>query len=101
MKYHGIDIPADGIAEFCRRNRIGRPALFGSVLRKDFAPDSDIDVLVEFDPGTRIGLFRFAAIEQELAKLLQRPVDLNTAGFLSREFREDVMGEAEVQYEVA
>ncbi len=95
-----IDIPQDKIAEFCRRNHIRRLALFGSVLRDDFRPDSDVDVLVEFEPDTHIGL-RFFALEQELSELLGRKVDLNTPGFLSRCFRDGVLAEAEVQYDAA
>ncbi len=95
-----IDIPKGQIAEFCRRNHIRRLALFGSVLRDDFSPDSDVDVLVEFEPGTRIGL-RFFALELELSQMLGHKVDLNTPGFLSRYFRDQVLAEAEVQYDAA
>jgi predicted nucleotidyltransferase len=89
-----IDIPKDEIADFCRRNHTRRLALFGSVLRDDFAPDSDVDVLVEFEPGMRVGL-RFFLLEQELSRILGRKVDLNTPGFLSKYFREEVIAEAE------
>jgi predicted nucleotidyltransferase len=85
------------IAEFCRERHIRRLALFGSVLRDDFGPDSDIDVLVEFEPGHVPGL-EFFAMEIELSELLGRKVDLNTAGFLSPHFRSQVLAEAEVQY---
>jgi len=95
-----IDIPTDKVAEFYRRNRIRRLALFGSVLRDDFRPDSDVDVLVEFEPGTRIGL-RFFVLEQELSEILGRKVDLNTPGFLSRCFCDETLAEAEVQYDAA
>jgi predicted nucleotidyltransferase len=95
-----IDIPKDKVADFCRRNHIRRLALFGSVLRDDFRPDSDVDVLVEFEPGTRVGL-RFFAMEEELSEILGRKVDLNTAGFLSKYFRDEVLAEAEVQYDAA
>ena len=95
-----IDIPKDRIAEFCRRNHIRRLALFGSVLRDDFRPDSDIDVLVEFEPDARIGL-RFFTLEEELSEILGRKVDLNTPGFLSDYFRDEVLAEAEVQYDAA
>jgi hypothetical protein len=95
-----IAIPKDRIAEFCRRNRIRRLALFGSVLRDDFGPASDVDVLVEFEPGTRVGL-RFFALERELGEILGRKVDLNTAGFLSDYFRDAVLAEAQVQYDAA
>lgn len=89
-----IAIPMEQIAEFCRRNHIKRLALFGSVLRDDFGPDSDVDVLVEFEPGTRLGFFGFESLQIELSQLLGRKVDLNTPGFLSRSFRDDVMREA-------
>lgn len=95
-----IDVPKGKIAQFCRRNHIRRLSLFGSVLREDFRPDSDVDVLVEFEPGTRVGL-RFFAIERELSQILGRNVDLNTPGFLSREILETALAEAEVQYDVA
>ena len=95
-----IDIPKDRIAHFCKRNHIRRLALFGSVLRDDFGPESDIDVLVEFEPGVRIGL-RFFTIEQELGQLLGRKVDLNTPGFLSKYFRDEVLAEAEIYYDAA
>jgi predicted nucleotidyltransferase len=78
-----IHIPKDRIENFCRENRIRRLALFGSVLRDDFGPDSDVDVLVEFKPGTKIGLIRLAGLEFELGRILGRKVDLNTTGFIS------------------
>ena len=96
-----IAIPKDRIAEFCRRNRIRRLALFGSVLRDDFGPASDVDVLVEFEPGTRVGLLRLASMEIQLSELVGRKVDLNTRGFLSEHFRDRVLAEAEVQYDAA
>jgi len=85
------------IAEFCRHHHIRRLALFGSVLRDDFGPDSDVDVLVEFEPGHTPGL-GFMAMERELSEILGRRVDLNTPGFLSAYYRERVLEEAEVQY---
>ena len=97
---HNIDIPADKITHFCQRNHIRRLALFGSVLRDDFGPDSDVDVLVEFEPSTRVGL-RFFAMERELSEILGRKVDLNTRGFLSDEILETALAEAEVQYDMA
>ncbi|HFD40159.1 MAG TPA: nucleotidyltransferase [Anaerolineae bacterium] len=92
-----IEIPLEEIEAFCRRNRIRRLALFGSALHGDFGPDSDLDILVEFEPGARVGL-RFFAFEQELSDLLGRKVDLNTPGFLSRYFRDQVLAEAETLY---
>lgn len=97
MKRARIDIPEEKIAEFCRRHNIRRLALFGSVLGNDFTSDSDVDVLVEFEPGTRMGL-KFFALQEELSQILGRKVDLNTPGFLSKYFRDRVMEEAEDQY---
>lgn len=101
MKFHGIDIPQQKIADFCRKHRIQRLALFGSILRDDFTPDSDIDVLVEFEPDARIGLITLAGIEIELSELLGHKVDLNTPGFISPSYRERVLAEAQVQYDAA
>lgn len=88
------------VEEFCRRNGIRRLALFGSVLRQDFTSDSDIDVLVEFEKGKSVGL-RFFEMERELSEILGRKVDLNTPGFLSPYFREEVLRNAEVLYDAA
>jgi len=96
-----ISVSSDRIAEFCRRNRIRRLAFFGSVLRDDFGPGSDVDVLVEFEPGAVVGLIGFAGMENELSELIGRKVDLNTAGFLSPYFRDEVLKEAEAVYEQA
>ena len=95
----GIKIPVDRkkIAEFCRRNHVKRLAFFGSVLRDDFRPDSDVDVLVEFEPGHVPGL-AFYGMEIELSEILGRKVDLRTPADLSRYFRQDVLKSAEVQY---
>lgn len=93
-----IEIPKQQLADLCQRHGIKRLALFGSVLRDDFSPESDIDVLVEFLPGRAVGL-RFFDIQQELAKLFGRKVDLNTPGFLGCQFRDRVLCEAEVQYD--
>ena len=96
-----IRIPKDQIAEYCKRNRVRRLSLFGSVLREDFGPDSDVDVLVEFEPGTRIGLIRLSGLEIELGNIVGRKVDLNTPGFLSKYFRDQILTEADVQYDAA
>lgn len=95
-----IEIPTDKIAAFCRRHHIRQLALFGSVLREDFAPTSDVDILVEFEPGHVPGL-SFFSMEEELSQILGRKVDLNTPQFLSRYFRDQVQREAEVLYEQA
>jgi predicted nucleotidyltransferase len=83
------------LAELCRRRHITKLALFGSILRPDFRPDSDIDVLVEFEPGRTPGL-AFIDIQAELSGLLGRRVDLNTPQFLSPRIRARVQAEAEV-----
>jgi predicted nucleotidyltransferase len=92
-----IEIPKDKITEFCRRNHIRRLSLFGSVLRDDFGPESDVDVLVQFEPGHTPGL-AFFAMQRELSEILGRNADLNTAMDLSPYFRQEVLHEAEVLY---
>lgn len=94
-------MPKQEIAAFCERHRIRRLAVFGSVLRDDFRPDSDVDVLVDFEPGARIGLIRLAGMELELAAMLGRKVDMNTAECLSPHYRARVLADAVVQYERA
>jgi hypothetical protein len=87
------------LAGFCERHHIHRLSLFGSVLREDFGPRSDIDVLVEFEPGRVPGFFRLLDAEEELSRLFGgRKVDLRTPQDLSRYFREEVLAQAEVQY---
>ena len=97
MKGAKVSIARELLADFCRRGHVRRLALFGSVLRQDFTASSDVDVLVEFEPGHVPGL-EFFGMERELSELLGRKVDLNTPGFLSSAFREKAMAEAEVQY---
>ena len=93
-----IAVPRQEIADFCRRHHIRRLSLFGSVLGEDFGAESDVDVLVEFQGGAKRGMLRLAAMEQELAEILGREVDLQTPGFLSEHFRDQVLAEAELQY---
>ena len=100
MTLHGIEIPRERIEGFCRANGIRRLALFGSVLRDDFRPDSDVDVLVEFQPGVRVGL-AFIRMQDELSAILGHKVDLNTPGSLSKYFRNEVLKEAEDLYVAA
>jgi predicted nucleotidyltransferase len=92
-----IFVDRQQIMDFCRRHHIHRLAFFGSVLRNDFGPESDVDVLVEFEPDHVPGL-AFLSMEDELSSILGRKVDLNTPGFLSPYFRDQVLAEAEVQY---
>jgi predicted nucleotidyltransferase len=97
MGQDSIAIDREKLAEFCQRNHIRKLSLFGSILRDDFGADSDVDVLVEFEPGHVPGL-RFFALESELSSLWGRKVDLNTPDFLSPYFRGRVLAEAEVHY---
>lgn len=92
-----ITMPKDKLAQFCRKYHISKLSIFGSALTEEFGPDSDIDVLVEFEPDHTPGL-AFFLMESELSALLGRKVDLNTEQFLSRYFRQDVLRNAEVQY---
>jgi predicted nucleotidyltransferase len=88
----------EALARLCRRHRIRRLALFGSVLKGTDRPDSDVDFLVEFEPDTVPGLLGLAEIEGQLSELLGRPVDLRTANELSPHFRQAVERMAEVQF---
>lgn len=96
-----IAVPAEVIKAFCERYHIRKLSLFGSVLRNDFNADSDVDVLVEFKPETRVGLFDLAHMARELSKIFGRKVDLLTPGFLSQHFRQQVLDTAETIYEAA
>ena len=95
-----IAIDQRRIADFCQRHHVRKLALFGSVLRDDFGPGSDVDILVEFEPGHVPGFAHFD-LQEELAGILGRKVDLHTAGSLSRYFRDRVLREAQVQYVAA
>ncbi len=100
MAMDTAQLPRERIAAFCRRHRIRRLALFGSVLRGDFTPESDVDVLVEFEPEAGVGL-AFFAMQEELSGILGRRVDLNTPGFLGKYIREDILAEARDLYVAA
>jgi len=94
-----IELHKEQIASFCRERHIRRLAIFGSALRSDFRPNSDIDLLVEFEPDHIPGLFGIARMERDLSALCGgRKVDLRTPEDLSRYFRQQVLEEAEVQY---
>ncbi len=95
-----LAIPSDQIAALCRRYGVRRLALFGSVLRDDFGPQSDVDMLVEFEPRRTPGL-GFFRLEEKLAALLGRRVDLNTKASLSRHFRDRVLFDARDVYVAA
>jgi predicted nucleotidyltransferase len=96
MTRHGINIDRKRIADFCRRHGITRLSLFGSILRDDFGPDSDIDVLVEFPPQARVSLFELGGMLIELTEMLGRQVDLKTPGFIDDRILSRVRAEAEV-----
>ncbi len=91
-------IPPERLAGFCRKHHIVKLSFFGSVLRDDFGPQSDVDVLVEFDPAYVPGLLRFVGMQMELADLLGREVDLNTPNSLSHLLQQRILSEAEAQY---
>lgn len=93
-----IDVPRERIAEFCRRHHIRRLAFFGSVLREDFTPQSDVDVLVEFEPHTRLTYFTLAHIEDDLSTVLGRKADLHMPGTLHPYLRDKVLRQAEDLY---
>jgi predicted nucleotidyltransferase len=93
-----IEIDEQRLARFCRSNHIHRLSFFGSVLRADFGPESDVDVLVEFEPEADVGLFEFVDLQRELSDVLGRTVDLHTPASLSHFFRERVVASAEVAY---
>jgi predicted nucleotidyltransferase len=95
-----IDVPRERIAEICRRHHVRRLAFFGSVLRDDFTPQSDVDVLVEFEPGKTPGFGMFD-VEEELSAIIGRRVDLKTPQELSKYFRDEVLAEAEEVYVAA
>ena len=94
-----VNLTKEQIAEFCVRNHIKKFAFFGSVLRDDFRQDSDVDILIELDRRYRTGLMKMAGMEIELSEIIGRKVDLRTPNELSDYFRDEVLTEAEVQYE--
>lgn len=96
-----ITLPKESLAQFCQRHHIQKLSVFGSVLRDDFQPDSDVDFLVEFQAEYPPGLIRLAGMELELSKLIQRKADLRTPQDLNRYFRDDVLQSAIVQYDQA
>lgn len=97
--FRNVALDPRWIEEFCRQYFVRRLALFGSVLREDFRPTSDVDVLVEFEPDARVGFLGLAAIEEQLSDVIGRKVDLRTPAELSRYFWQRVMDTAEVLYE--
>jgi len=98
MQLHGVEFPKDEIERFCRKHGVARLSLFGSILSDRFDRDSDVDVLVEFEPGRRVSLFDLGGMLMELREMLGREVDLRTPNDLSRYFRRDVVARAKVLY---
>lgn len=96
-----VTIPRGDLEAFCRRHGVRKLSLFGSVLTSRFGPDSDVDMLVEFEPGARVGLFELSRMENELSDLVGRRVDLREPEELSPYFRADVLAQAEVQFAAA
>ena len=93
-----IQVDRERLAEFCRKHSIQKLAFFGSVLRDDFKADSDVDVLVDFEPDHKPGFLRLARMERELSEIIGRKADMRTPEDLSRFFRDEVIAGAEVQY---
>ena len=93
-----IDIPARELENLCQKHHIRRLAVFGSALRDDFRPDSDVDVLVEFEPEAHVGFIALSRLQRELAALLHRPVDVVPRDGLKPLIRESVLSSAEVLY---
>lgn len=98
MVLHGITFSEQRIAEICQARGVRRLSIFGSILRDDFDAESDVDMLVEFEPGRTPGLFGFAGLQLALTELLGRRVHLHTAKMLAPEYRDDVVSQARVQY---
>ncbi len=100
MKTQNIDIPKEKIAHFCQHWHITKLSLFGSILRNDFRPESDIDVLVEFQPEHIPGFLKLHQIQEELSTLLEnRQIDLVTSKFLNHRIRDRILSQAEVYYD--
>jgi predicted nucleotidyltransferase len=98
MEVNGISFDEAKLSRFCERHRIARLSLFGSILTDYFAPDSDIDLLVEFDPAARVSLFDVGGMSLELQEMFGRRVDLRTPQDLSKYFREEVVRDARLLY---
>jgi hypothetical protein len=94
----GIELPSDRVTEICKRYGVRELAVFGSAARGDLRPDSDVDVLVDFEPDARIGLVKFASLSEELESLVGRKVDLVTKTGLKQRVRSEILGEAQLVY---
>jgi predicted nucleotidyltransferase len=98
MRIGSIDVSEDSLRDFCRRNRIHELSLFGSAQRKDFRPDSDVDLLVEFESDARVGLIAFSRMQRELSAIIGRKVDLVPKDGLKPLIRASVLGSSRVLY---
>lgn len=98
MLLHGLNIPEPQLTEFCHRHGVARLAVFGSILRDDFRPDSDVDILVEFIPGVAYSLLDLGGMLMELQEMFGREIDLKTPSFLSPRLRDQVMRDARTLY---
>lgn len=98
--HRNLNLDAAAVSQFCKRHHIRRLALFGSQMKGTARPDSDVDLLVEFDPAHMPGLLGIAGMEIELSEMLGKKVDLRTAGDLSKYFRDEVVRTAQVQYAI-
>lgn len=96
--FHDVTLDSQEIKTFCEAHHITKLSLFGSILTEQFNIDSDVDILVEFQPGHTPGFLQMAALEAELSAMLHRKVDLRTAAELSKYFRDDVIAQSEIQY---
>lgn len=97
MVFHGVNIPQSELKDFCRRHGVKKLSVYGSIVRDDFTPGSDIDVLVEF-PGPTPSLFTLGGMLMELRDMFGREVDLKTPGFIADDYRDRIMREARVLY---
>ncbi len=93
-----ITVPMAGLVDFCRRYRVRELSLFGSILREDFRPDSDVDLLVQFRPDARVGFLTLGRMERELAAMFGRPIDLVPKRGLKPVIRDEVLASARVLY---
>jgi predicted nucleotidyltransferase len=93
-----VEIPSDRLAELCRRYQVRELSLFGSAVREDFGPDSDLDLLVEFEPSAQVGFLTLARVQRELSALLGRHVDLVPKPGLKSRIRQSVLEGAKVIY---
>ncbi len=99
MIYSLEKMPKEKLADFCKKNHIRKLSVFGSFIRGQIRPDSDIDVLVEFERNHTPGLFSIIRMEMELSEILGRKVDLRTPEDLSEYFRDEVLRDAILQYQ--